>query len=468
MRPILLTSMLLASESAGQGVASTLYGTDGGHAGFALAATTDGGWVLAGKSGSIADGSELMIIKVDAQGTVHWSHSHGSPFDDEVRAVQPLADGGFIACGHIINADSMPTMVVLRLDSVGALLWERTYMYPGGASKGFDVVQAEEGAVLAVGFVQRRDTMDAIVLKFLPDGTMDWEKRFDMGGDERAVKVLAVPDDGYAVLISDLWSSLVTESAHLLRISADGETIWRASYANEGANEAHTLPAHIGRRILITGTKGFTHRDAVPIRSGPEGQELWRKTHGSLFLDEKACTAVELPNGEFLVGGSNQVIGMAGMHAVLIRFNGNGEVMNQRRFPQGDYSEIQALSLINDTCLAAFGSAVTMAGPHAWSAMRFLTVCESAFLVDENVASTSAPIGIHPNPADQVVRIRSWGKDMNRIVLWEAIGRNVFDSSFGGTQYVELSIDRLPASVYTAGVYFIDGTIRKARLAVCR
>lgn len=89
--------MLLASESAGQGVASTLYGTDGGHAGFALAATMDGGWVLAGKSGSIADGSELMIIKVDAQGTVHWSHSHGSPFDDEVRAVQPLADGGFIA-----------------------------------------------------------------------------------------------------------------------------------------------------------------------------------------------------------------------------------------------------------------------------------------------------------------------------------------------------------------------------------
>lgn len=466
MRSLTIFLLILVQRARGQIPPDVSYGTDGDHAGAAFATTNDGGWILAGSSGSLTDGTEMQLIKIDALGAVQWGYSHGSQFNDAAAAVRQTADGGFIACGHMVAADSMPCLALLRLDAHGAALWNRTYPHPGGASKGYDVVEADDGGFLAVGYAERRDTMDARVLKVHPDGSLQWEKRIDFNGYERGAKVLVLPDDGYTILVSDSWPSSSAESLHLVRLNAEGTTIWVATYDIGQAGEGNSLIRTSDGGYLITGGIGPIHRDVLMIRTDPEAQETWRRRHGTPYLDEVAFAAIELSNGDLLVSGSKQVSGDPGTHGSLARFDAQGFLLHERRFPQGQFSEMRAISMVDDTCWSAFGSSASMGGGTSWSVMRLLNICPSELLVEDARSPQSPPIGIHPNPASHAMRIHSPRAAFRRVQLWDSAGRIVLDAGFPETNLIELPLTGLAEGAYSVGIHASGGGIRMARLVI--
>jgi hypothetical protein len=152
---------LILTDSQGEEVWSKIFAAEGtrGHA-FdwcnAMTGTHDGGAILTGYSDN-QDVMDVYVIKTDAEGNEVWSQSLGNkPFYDFGNAVLELEDGSFFVAGTtksiVDNKDVYNNDVYLvRLDSDGSILWEKTYD-GAGTDWASSASQNKEGDIVVAGY----------------------------------------------------------------------------------------------------------------------------------------------------------------------------------------------------------------------------------------------------------------------------------------------------------------------------
>ena len=108
----------------------------------AVAVTSDGGAILAGEFGgtaaigpqtlSSAGGQDAFVVRLSPGGGVAWAKRFGANYDDRVKGVAPLADGGAVIVGTFdgvvdfggktLTSIGGPDAFVVRLDAAGGLV----------------------------------------------------------------------------------------------------------------------------------------------------------------------------------------------------------------------------------------------------------------------------------------------------------------------------------------------------------
>ncbi|MDQ1260881.1 MAG: hypothetical protein QG575_62 [Euryarchaeota archaeon] len=92
---------LIRTDAAGNAIWSKAYGGKGDDFGTTIQQTSDGGYIIAGQTSSHgAGGTDLWLIKIDAAGNEIWSRTYGGKGDDFGTAVQQTTDGGYIMTGR--------------------------------------------------------------------------------------------------------------------------------------------------------------------------------------------------------------------------------------------------------------------------------------------------------------------------------------------------------------------------------
>ncbi|NVO31787.1 gliding motility-associated C-terminal domain-containing protein [Hymenobacter lapidiphilus] len=128
------------------------YGGAGPDALYSLCQTLDGGYILAGQSGSGISGDKTQaqrgggdywILKVDAQGRKLWDRSFGGSGQDQPNSVWPCPDGGFLVAGQSdsgISGDKskagfgLADYWLVKLNAAGTKDWDEVY---GGSNLDF-------------------------------------------------------------------------------------------------------------------------------------------------------------------------------------------------------------------------------------------------------------------------------------------------------------------------------------------
>src|SRR5206468_9753116 len=127
------------------------YGGDGNDEGPRVIQTADGGFLVAGRSDSDVSGNkatlrygtqwqDYWVIRLDSQGDELWERTfggNGMEYSDDV--IQTL-DGGFVVAGSsssgpdgnktapLLAPASMGTdLWLVRLDAAGQMVWDQTY-----------------------------------------------------------------------------------------------------------------------------------------------------------------------------------------------------------------------------------------------------------------------------------------------------------------------------------------------------
>lgn len=99
---------------------------------FSVAQTTDAGSITVGYR-KVQQGpgglytKDFYIVKHDKNGQIQWQRLWGGQADDTAYAVRQTMDGGYIIAGETGSFEQNMELVLLRLDHNGQFLWAKAY-----------------------------------------------------------------------------------------------------------------------------------------------------------------------------------------------------------------------------------------------------------------------------------------------------------------------------------------------------
>jgi hypothetical protein len=229
--------------------------TAGGEAGIAVAATGDGNFVIAGRTGCLQWAGFLLKIN-GTTGAEIWRKTFDGATEAayaDLYGVAATADGGLIATGST-GTDCGPTVtgtcdaIVIKTDGSGNELWRRSF---GGAEKdgGYAVALTADGSYLVTGYSRSYGGVitapaeafmwsDAMLMKVTPAGATTWHKIKGLRprGADLVNAITVAADGGFAIVGSS------GGNVFLAKFDKNGDTV------NLGASYdlTITLPTTIG------------------------------------------------------------------------------------------------------------------------------------------------------------------------------------------------------------------------------
>ena len=156
---------LLKVDLDGNEIWQQTYGGTGVDLSRSLVNTGDG-YIMVGNTSSYGSGNnDVFVIKVNLEGTQEWSNTYGGGGTDIGRAIIKTNDGSFVIAGYTdsFGENSGFNVWLLKIDSLGNLLWDKTFGGDGN-DRALSVNQSLDGGFVLTGFSNSIDNASDILI----------------------------------------------------------------------------------------------------------------------------------------------------------------------------------------------------------------------------------------------------------------------------------------------------------------
>jgi len=160
---------------------------------------------------------------------------------EEIAALRQTSDSGYIIVGSTDPyKGNWGDICLIKTDSNGNLLWQKTYGMEDRVEKGYSVIQTEDGGYLVAGLAG----LSICVVKFDADGEPEWERTFADGVGSYIEKT----SDGQYIITG--W---MNDDICAIQIDENGNSEWERSL---GLNTMFGTYSY-GRYIQQTSDGGY-------------------------------------------------------------------------------------------------------------------------------------------------------------------------------------------------------------------
>jgi len=326
---------------------------------YSIKQTSDGGYIMAGKtysndgdvSGNHGNG-DFWVVKLNSVGDIVWQRCFGGSGDDWATSIHPTVDGGYIVTGWTkstdgdvkgYHADTTADIWILKLDSLGNILWQRCVDGTKGDYIYSACVKPNGDIVIAVGTTSDSDSAaeyhsdtiySALVIKLSAEGEILWQRRFGGSRADAAVSIRSTTDGGYifvgATNSQDIerYHGDTTVDIWVVKLDANGELQWQKCLGGSNNELAYSIyPTAEGGYIVAGFTDSndgdvsgnhdiyFPNGDIWVVKLTPKGELQWQKCFGG--EDRESATSI-CPTGDggfIVIGGASYDSGdVSGCH----------------------------------------------------------------------------------------------------------------------------------------------------------
>lgn len=305
--------------------------------------TSDGGYIIAGRTGSYgAGGSDAYLVKTDPDGNALWSKTFGGTGADAGNSVHETSDGGYIVVGNTepIGAGTKDVYLV-KTGSNGDILWSKTFGGNGG-DDGNSVMETSDGGYIIAGETGSygAGSYDVYLVKTDTNGNALWAKMFGGAGNDDAHSVRQTSDGGY-IIAGDTGSFGAGGSdMYLVKTDPNGVELWSKTFGGIGSDYGHSVRQTSDGGYIVsgyTGSFGAGANDVYLVKTDQNGNELWSQAFGGTGTDD-GNSVQETVDGGYIIAGVTKSFG-EGYDVYLVKTDSNGNVLWAKAFggSGGDY-----------------------------------------------------------------------------------------------------------------------------------
>lgn len=247
-------------ERGGQLWSKTFGGTHCDYA-WAVQQTKDGGFIVAGGTESYGAGIyDVYLIKLDSSGNEIWEKTYGGTGSDCGYAVRQLDNGGYLVAGNTGSFGAVnPDVYLLRTDDNGKMIWQKTYGGKG-SDYGWSLLKAEDGGYLIAGEKEivggQGGGFAAYLIKVGHDGNELWEKAYAIKSGSSFYAVSKANDGGF-ILTGKKESTSGGYDLYVVKTDQNGTLVWEKTIEGSGSNSGYEILQAKDGSSIIVGKKGI-------------------------------------------------------------------------------------------------------------------------------------------------------------------------------------------------------------------
>ena len=254
-------AVLLKYNSTGGFVWEKVWGGGSSDAATGVAVAPSGDLYVVGNTNSFGSGqSDIFILRFDQNGNLVSQAVWGGTQNDQAYGVKVGADGSVYVVG---NTDSFGTggfdQLVLKFDSAGSLVWQKTW---GGAKPDYvrGMGMDASGNVYVAGSTNSTGTglAEASLLKFDSGGTLLWQRTWGGSGNEALLS--ASPDQSGGSYFAGYTTSFGAGvyDALILHLDSNGYLLWEKTWGTSIYEFANDVTSDKSGNAYVVGSVAST------------------------------------------------------------------------------------------------------------------------------------------------------------------------------------------------------------------
>jgi len=286
-------------DSNGDMIWEQTYGGSDDENSHEICKTRDGGYVIAGQTGS-GDGNvigyhgnyDFWVIKVDDTGNLIWQNALGGTNFDRAGSVQLTNDNGFILAGMTYSNDGDVTtnngeadVWLLKLDDAGNKLWERNF---GGTQSdiAYSVRQTTDNGFIIAGETFSNDedvsgnhgSTDGWVVRTDSNGDLKWQRCFGGSKYDNIKSIIQTQNGGYACLAytrstdGDIPDNKGVYDYLFLVLNENGQIEWNRTFGGSSSEFSSSVVEYTEDAFILG---GYTESDDKDVSGNNGMSDFW-------------------------------------------------------------------------------------------------------------------------------------------------------------------------------------------------
>jgi hypothetical protein len=281
----------------------------------------------------------LSSTTAAAQDTL-WTRLYGGTASEFAHAVCPTDDGGYLFCGGTESFGAGDWDVyLLRTDAGGDTLWTRTY---GGVGRdlGAGLAPVPDGGFIVAGETASYGAgdYDIYLLRIDADGDTLWTRTYGGAEHERGSGIIRTTDGRYAVCGRTSSFGAGDHDAYLVLVDVDGDTLATRTYGGAQTDIAFSIrQTSEGGFVLggVTSSRGAGSYDHWLVKTDAQGDLEWSRPYGGVEM-EWCHYAIQAADDGYVLVGSTYSWGSGADDVYLVRTDASGDTTWTRVYGGAD------------------------------------------------------------------------------------------------------------------------------------
>jgi hypothetical protein len=446
----------------------------------AVLQTSDNHYLLAGYIDISSSEHDVYLIKTNAYGDTVWTRTYPRMWTEYPEVILETADNNYLLAGHAVTrtGPSVMDVLLMKIAPDGDLIWTKTIGVRDDDEQIYDMRPTSDGGYILCGQYDESYTdIYYYLLKINANGDSLWSATYNPADGDRARGRAVVVSDDNKFVIAGYFKRGDDNFAHLAKIDSAGQAVWSQTWSNGESNYLNDIQETVDNGYILAGNTFRSeagYMDFYLIKTDDEGDSVWARTYGG--ESSEFCYAVEQTADEgFIMAGFGSSFGHGSDDFYLVRTDSIGDTLWTRSIGSWNPDQAYDMQITSDGGIILTGSTYFGIGLNS-----FLVKTDSEGLLsdifEQNISHPRAYYLYqnYPNPFNPTTKINYELRITNYVDLsiYNLIGQKVATLVSGKQQagFYQVEWD---ASGFASGVYYYRlstdaGFVRTRKLVLLR